>query len=78
MATERSYLEVYTLIYELLKYRFWSILANHRALLDHVKHQKFPHDNLVFPEETVAHNIHNRNSLLKEDGWTEDGEDLNK
>jgi len=77
MAIEWAYLEAQTLIDGLLKHVVRSISVNHRASLDHVKRQ-FPHNDLVFPEKTVTCNIHDRKSLLKEDGWTEDGEDLDK
>jgi len=77
MAIEWAYLEAQTLIDGLLKHVFRSISVNHRASLDHVKRQ-FPHNDLVFPEKTVTCNIHDRKSLLKEDGWTEDGQLLKR
>jgi aspartyl/asparaginyl-tRNA synthetase len=75
MAIERSYLEARSIIDGLLKHVFRSILVNPRAELDHVKRQ-FPDDDLVFSKDTVTLNFHDRISLLKEDGRTEDGEDL--
>ena len=77
MAIERSYLEARSLIDGMLKHIFRSILENHQSELDKVKRQ-FPHDDLVFPDDTVVLDFHDGIRMLKDDGWTEDGEDLDE
>jgi aspartyl-tRNA synthetase len=77
MAIERSYIEARSLIDGMLKHIFRSVLENHQNELSKVKRQ-FPHDDLVFPDETVILNFHDGIDLLKDDGWTEDNEELDE
>src|ERR1700734_1219732 len=77
MAIERSYIEARSLIDGMLKHIFCSVLENHQNELSRVKRQ-FPHDDLVFPDETVILNFHDGIDLLKDDGWTEDNEELDE
>lgn len=72
MAIEHSYTEARNLIDSVLKHMFRSILTNHRPLLDRVKRQ-FPHDDIVFPDETVVLRFSEGVKLLRESGWVEEG-----
>lgn len=66
MTIERSYLEACMLINSMLKHVFCSIQHNHADLLMYVKHE-----DLMFPDETVALQFADGVKLLKESGWTE-------
>ena len=70
MDIERSHLEARNLIDGMLKHVFRSILQHHQPELDDVKHQ-FPHDDWVFPDDTVIPDFGDGIRLLKDDGWTE-------
>lgn len=79
MAIESSYLEARNLIDALLKHIFKSLQSEQNAhLLAAVKRQ-FPHDDLVFPEETVVLPFTEGIKILKESGWKEeDGEEIDE
>jgi len=77
MAIEQSYLEARNLIDGMLKHVFRSILQNHQPELDNIKLQ-FPHDDSVFPNDKVILDFRDGIRLLKDDGWTEHGEELDE
>ncbi|KZP05302.1 aspartyl-tRNA synthetase cytoplasmic [Athelia psychrophila] len=78
MAIEHSYLEARTVIDGLLKHVFRSLQTQNAEEIERVKRQ-FPHDDLVFPEETVILAFTDGIRLLQESGWTEeDGEEIDE
>ncbi|KAF7979700.1 hypothetical protein HWV62_41034 [Athelia sp. TMB] len=78
MAIEHSYLEARDIIDGMLKHIFRSLQTKNAEEIERVKRQ-FPHDDLVFPEETVILPFPEGIKLLKESGWTEeDGEEIDE
>lgn len=76
MVIEHSYLEARTIITGMLKHIFKSLQQNHGLLIEKLKRQ-FPHDGLVFPEETVVLGYTDGIALMKGSGWREeDGEEI--
>lgn len=71
MVIERTYTEALALIDGLLKHIFCSLQTHHKDLIDIVKRQ-FPHEDLVWLEETVVLPFREGVRMLKEDGWRED------
>lgn len=78
MAIERSYHETLTLIDGLLKHIFRSLLDHHRSDIEKVKRQ-FPHEDLIFPEETIVLQFKDGIKMLRESGWREeDGDEVDE
>lgn len=79
MAIEHSYLEARNLIDDMLKSMFRNILNNHQDLLDRVK-EHFPHNDIIFPDETVVIQFRDGINMLKESRWedSDEGEELDE
>ncbi len=79
MAIEHSYLEARNLIDEMLKSMFRNILNKHQDLLGRVK-EHFPHNDIIFPDETVVIKFLDGINMLKESRWedSDDGEELDE
>jgi len=79
MAIERSYLEARNLINRMLKHVFKKVfyrITNPNSTI--LNKRQFPHDDLVFPDDTVILDFRDGIPLLTDDGWTEDGEELDE
>lgn len=78
MVIERSYIEARTLIDGLLKHIFRNLQTHHRGEIERVKRQ-FPHEDLVFPDDTVVLTFREGVRMLREDGdEIEDDDDLSR
>lgn len=76
MAIDKSYHECMRVLDGVLKHIFNGLLTKHRRDLDTIK-LKFPHDDLVFPEETVVLQYSEGVKLLREAGWKKsDGQEV--
>ena len=62
---------------DMLKFTFRKILKDHREDLERVKAQ-FPHDDIIFPDETVTLTFRDGVNLLRESGWQEDDQELSE
>jgi aspartyl-tRNA synthetase len=73
MAIHLDYHEAMHVIDELLKHIFRTVLRKNRAEIDVVK-SHFPHEDLVFPDETIVLTFSEGVKLLRESGYKEEGE----
>lgn len=73
MAIDLDYHEAMRMIDGMLKHIFRTVQAQNRAEIEAVKKQ-FPHEDLVFPEETVVLTFSEGIRLLRGSGWREEGE----
>lgn len=74
MAIDKHYHEAMFMIDAALKHIFAGLYQRHRAEIDAVKHH-FPHDDLVWMEETVRITFAQGAQMLRESGWVnEDGQ----
>ncbi|KAF7967777.1 hypothetical protein HWV62_33193 [Athelia sp. TMB] len=78
MTIEHLYFEARDIIDGKLKHIFHLLQTKNAEEIEHVKCQ-FPHDDLVFPHETVILAFPEGIKLLKESGWTEgDGGEIDE
>lgn len=73
MALDTSYDEARLLVDGMLKHVFRSVQKNNAKDIEVVKTQ-FPHEDFVFPEETVVLKFSEGIKLLRDDGWGMDEE----
>lgn len=71
MVIDKHYHEAMRMIDATLKYIFKNVYENFRTEVDQVKHH-FPHDDLVWPEETVVVTFAEGAKMLTESGWLND------
>lgn len=73
MAIDLNYHEAMSLIDGLLKHIFRTVQEHNQPEIDAVKSQ-FPHEDLVFPEETVVLTFREGVQMLRESGYRDDKE----
>jgi aspartyl/asparaginyl-tRNA synthetase len=77
MSIEHSYREARDLMDDMLKFIFRKILQDHQEELERVKAQ-FPHDDIVFPDQTLVLTFRDGVKLLRESGWQEEDQELSE